>query len=50
VLRVVPRREMPVPAVITLGAQVDAPRTADLLGIRFDVEHVDLPVPQVNRA
>lgn len=50
VLRVVPRREMPVPAVITLGAEVDTPRTADLLGIRFAVEHVDLPVPQVNRA
>ena len=45
VLRVVPRREMPVPAVITLGAEIDAPRTVDLLGIRFDVEHVDLPVP-----
>jgi len=47
VLRIVPRREMAVPAVITLGAQVDAPRTADLLGIRFDIEHVDLPVPAV---
>jgi hypothetical protein len=45
VLRVVPRREMAVPAVITLGAAVDAPRTVDLLGIRFDVEHVDIPVP-----
>jgi hypothetical protein len=50
VLRIVPRRETPVPAVITLGADVDTPRTADLFGIRFDVEHVDLPVPQVNRA
>ena len=49
VLRVVPRREMPVPAVITLGAEVDAPRTVDLLGIRFDVEHVDLPVAAAER-
>lgn len=45
VLRVVPRREMAVPAVVTLGAEIDAPRTVDLLGIRFDLEHVDLPVP-----
>ena len=43
VLRVVPHREMAVPAVVTLGATVDAPRTADLLGVRFDVEHVELP-------
>jgi hypothetical protein len=50
VLRVVPRREMAVPAVITLGADVDAPRTANLFGIRFDVEHVDLPIPAVERA
>ena len=45
VLRLVPRREMPVPAVITLGAEVDAPRTVELLGVRFDVERVALPVP-----
>lgn len=50
VLRVVPRREMAVPAVITLGAEIDAPRTVDLLGIRFDLEHVDLPVPAAERA
>ena len=50
VLRIVPRRETPVPAAITLGASVDAPRTVDLLGIRFDVEHVDLPVPAAERA
>lgn len=50
VLRVVPRREMPVPAVVTLGAEVDAPRTRDLLGLRFDVERVELPVPQLNEA
>lgn len=45
VLRLVPRREMPVPAVITLGAEVEAPRTVELLGVRFDVERVALPVP-----
>lgn len=44
VLRLVPRREMAVPAVVTLGAAVDAPRTAELLGLRFDVERVELPV------
>ena len=44
-VRFVPRREMSVPAVVTLGARVDAPRTAGLLGLRFDVERVDEPVP-----
>jgi hypothetical protein len=41
---------MAVPVVVTLGAEVDAPRTVDLLGLRFDVEHVDLPVPAGERA
>jgi hypothetical protein len=45
VLRFVPRREMPVPAVITLGADVETPRTANLLGVRFDVERIVTPVP-----
>jgi len=44
VVRLVPRREMAVPAVVTIGADVDAPRTAELLGMRFDVEPVKLPV------
>jgi hypothetical protein len=44
VIRLVPRREMPVPAVIVLGAEIDTPRTAHLLGLRFDVERVELPV------
>jgi hypothetical protein len=47
VLRLVPSREMAVPAVVTLGAAADAPRTAELFGLRFDVEHVDLPVPEL---
>ncbi len=50
VLRLVPRREMPVPAVVTLGADVASPRTAELLGLRFDVERVELPLPAPNRA
>ncbi len=45
VIRLVPRREMAVPAVITLAAQIDAPRTAELLGLRFDVERAELPLP-----
>jgi hypothetical protein len=47
VIRLIPRREMAVPAVITLAADVPAPRTAELLGIRFDVETANLPVPEV---
>jgi hypothetical protein len=43
VIRLVPRREMPVPAVVTLAAEVDAPRTAEILGLRFDVERVAIP-------
>ena len=45
VVRLIPRREMAVPAVVTLAAEVSAPRTVDLLGLRFDVERVKLPVP-----
>lgn len=47
-LRLVPRREMAVPAVVTLGADVEAPRTADLFGLRIDVERVALPVAETN--
>jgi hypothetical protein len=48
VIRLVPRREMAVPAVVTLAADVDAPRTAELLGLRFDVERAAVlsPVPE----
>ena len=45
VIRLVPRREVPLPAVVTLGAAVETPRTAEVLGLRLDVEVVDLPVP-----
>jgi hypothetical protein len=50
VLRLVPMREMAVPAVVTIGAHVESARTAELLGLRFDVERVELPVPEPNRA
>lgn len=49
VVRIVPSREMAVPAVITLRAEVESPRTVDLLGLRFDVERVKLPVPTSGR-
>jgi hypothetical protein len=45
VIRLVPAREMDVPAVVTIGAQVDAPRTINVLGIRFDVERVEVVIP-----
>ena len=39
-VRFVPRREMAVPAVVVLGADVASPRVADALGLRFDLEPV----------
>ena len=50
VIRLVPRREMAVPAVITLAAEIEAPRTAELLGMRFDVERAELPLPVPDRS
>ena len=47
VIRLVPRREMAFPAVLTVGADIDTPRTMELLGVRFDVERVALPVPSL---
>jgi hypothetical protein len=44
-IRLVPSREMEVPAVVVIGAGIDAPRTVEALGMRFDVEPVVLPVP-----
>ncbi len=50
-IRLVPTREMPVPAVITVGAEIEElPRTVEALGVRFDLEYVDLPLPAPNRA
>jgi len=48
-IRLVPSREMAVPAAITIGAQVDGPRTADALGLRLDVERVEFPLPAVSQ-
>jgi hypothetical protein len=45
VIRLVPRREMPVPAVVILGADVPTPRTAEILGLRIGIEPVAVPVP-----
>ena len=44
VVRLVAPREMSVPAVITLGADAE-PRIAEALGLRFDVERVEMPIP-----
>ena len=50
VVRLVPRSEMAVPAVVTLAAEVESPRTAELLGLRFDVERAALPLPVPDRS
>lgn len=50
VIRLVPPRGMPVPAVVTLAAELEAPRTAELLGLRFDVERAELPLPVADRS
>jgi hypothetical protein len=50
VVRLVPRGEMAVPAVVTLAAEVESPRTAELLGLRFDVERAALAVPVPDRS
>jgi hypothetical protein len=37
-IRLVPTREMPVPAIVVIGAQVKEPRAVEAFGLRFDVE------------
>jgi hypothetical protein len=49
-IRLVRARDMEVPAAVTLGAAVEGPRSAAELGMRFDVEWVELPLPAPNRA
>ena len=49
VLRIVPTREMAVPAVVTLAAEIESPRTVELLGLRFDVERAHLPAAVPDR-
>ncbi len=41
-IRLVPRREMEVPAIIVLGAAVDAPRSSTFLDLRLDVEPAEV--------
>jgi len=43
VIRLVPTREIDTPAAITIGAQVEAPRSSQVLGLRIDVEPVAVP-------
>ena len=43
VIRLVPSREMEVPAAVTLGARLDGPRSTTVLGMRIDVEPVEVP-------
>jgi hypothetical protein len=43
-IRLVPSREMEVPAAVVVGAGVESPRSVEALGMRFDVEPVELPV------
>jgi len=43
-IRLVPSREMEVPAAVVIGAGIESPRTIEALGMRFDVEPVVLPV------
>jgi catechol 2,3-dioxygenase-like lactoylglutathione lyase family enzyme len=42
-IRLIPSREMEVPAVVVIGADIEQPRTIEALGLRFDVEPVQLP-------
>ncbi len=43
-IRLVPRNPADAPVTVRLGAEVE-PRTVDLLGLRFVVERVELPLP-----
>ena len=50
VIRLVPSREMEVPAAVTLGAELDAPRSMTALGMRIDVEPVEVAaIPSAGR-
>jgi hypothetical protein len=43
VLRLVPRREMATPAIVTLAADIETPWTIELLNMRYDVERAAVP-------
>lgn len=44
-IRLRPSGQMPVPAAVVLGAEVEAPRSLQALGMQLDIEPVDLPAP-----
>ena len=44
-IRLVPEREMPVPAAAVIGAEVPDARTHEALGMRFDIEPVGIRLP-----
>jgi hypothetical protein len=44
-LRLLPRREMAVPAALTVAADVGSPMSVEVLGLRIGIEAVDMPVP-----
>ena len=44
VIRLIPNREMDTPAAITIGAQVETPRSSQVLNLRIDVELVTAPL------
>ncbi len=44
-IRLRPSAEMPVPASVVIGADVDTPRSVIALGLQFDIEPVQLPAP-----
>lgn len=48
VIRLVPVREMEVPAAVTLGARLEAPRSTTVLGMRIDLEPVEVPAVPVS--
>ena len=49
-VRLRPRGEMPVAAAVTLGADVETPVSADLLGLAFGVDVVEAPLREPNPA
>ncbi len=48
-IRLVPRREMEVPAIVVLGAAVDGPRSSTLLGLRWDIEPAEVTAVLASR-
>jgi hypothetical protein len=44
VIRLLPEREMATAATIVLAAGVETPRSADIAGVRWDVEPVEAPI------